>query len=243
MNNSFTDELDMFCPVLADLVRTRTTVGRSGKRFEELGALSSVNNLISLRRLAMVLQPKRTLEVGLSFGGSCLTFAATHRDLGAAPSHQHVALDPFQKQVWDDTGLMAVERAELTGFVDFRPAFSSLELPRLMEAKEQYDLVYIDGSHLFEDVFVDFYFVSRLLSESGVVVFDDCCDPHVRKVLSFIRRNLGSSFVELNLGPYRADGGASIKYRAAKMLARTQMTAFRHAGSAVRPWNATFAQF
>ena len=86
-----------------------------------------MNNLIVLRGLMLELKPEHTLEVGLSFGGSCLVFTASHRDLGHAPAGQHVALDPFQKQVWDDAGLVAVEKGGLAGYLDFRSAFSSIE--------------------------------------------------------------------------------------------------------------------
>jgi hypothetical protein len=74
-----------------------------------------------------------------------------------------MALDPFQKGAWDDSGLVAVERAGLSDFLDFRPEFSSLLLPRLVEHGDRFDLIYVDGSHLFEDVFIDAYYTSRLL--------------------------------------------------------------------------------
>jgi hypothetical protein len=90
-------------------------------------------------------------------------FGATHRDLGRAPVGQHVVLDPFQETVWDRTGLLAMERAGLSGYLDFRPAFSALELPKMFKRHEQFEMVYVDGSHLVEDVFVDAYFVVRLL--------------------------------------------------------------------------------
>jgi cephalosporin hydroxylase len=232
-----------FCLNLEEMIRTGATVGRSGKRFENIGALSTSNNLNVLRQLMFRYKPKRTLEIGLCFGGSCLLFAATHRELTGKAAKQHTAVDPFQQQVWDDAGLLALERAELAGYVSFHPYFSSMILPRLVEANEQFDLVYIDGSHLFEDVFIDTYYTARLLSQGGVVAFDDCGDPHVRKVLAFLRSNLGDSFEELDLRPFRADQGRSTKYRLARLLGRTQMRAFRRIGAVTRPWNAPFHSF
>ena len=162
-----------FCPELQHLLSTRQMIGRSGKVFEEVPALSSINNLFTIRSLCLELKPKRTLEVGFCFGGSGLVFTTSHRDLGFAPQRQHMALDPFQSSVWDDSGLLGIERAGLQGYLDFRPAFSCIVLPRLLSEKAVFDLVYIDGSHLFEDVFVDAYFVSKLLSAGGIVLFDD----------------------------------------------------------------------
>jgi hypothetical protein len=233
----------LFCPTLAEVLTRRRIVGRSEKVFDNLGALSSSNNLAVIRNLCLELRPRRTLEVGLSFGGSCLVFTASHRDLGHEPDGQHVALDPFQQKVWDDSGLLITERAHLSGYLDFRPRFSSIELPCLLEKGDKFDLAYIDGSHLFEDVFVDFYFISQLLADSGVVAFDDCSDPHVAKVLGFIRRNYSRSFEELDLGPYRCDHGLSFGYRIAKAFGRMQMTAFRKIGPAVREWSSSFVNF
>jgi hypothetical protein len=154
-----------------------------------------------------------------------------------------VALDPFQRTVWDDCGVQVIEQSGLAGYLDFRPAWSCLELPRLLGEGVRFGLVYVDGSHLIEDVFVDAYFVTRLLTEGGVVVFDDSTDPHVRKVLRFLRSNCRAGLGELDLRPYRADGGRGATYRVARMLGRTQMTAFRRIGKMERDWNAPFRSF
>ncbi len=232
-----------FCPSLAEVMVTRRFKGRTGKSFDGMGALSGVNNLIVLRNLCLDLEPRQTLEIGLSFGGSCLTFAASHRDLGHAPERQHVALDPFQATVWDDSGLVLMEKDGLAPYLDFRPQFSSLELPTMVREAPKFDLVYIDGPHLFEDVSLDFYFVARLLADGGVMAFDDSSDPHVAKVIRFVRRNLSESFSESDLGPFRSDRGRTLKYRIAKILQRNQLTAFRKVGKCVREWNSCFIHF
>lgn len=232
-----------FCPELVELLSTRRVSGRSGKVFEELSALSTINNLLTLRNLYLELKPRRTLEVGLCFGASALLFAGLHRAAGSPPSRQHLALDPFQTSVWDDAGVLQIERAGLAPFFDFRAAYSCLELPRLFGEGAKFDLIYVDGSHIVEDVFVDAYFSCRLLNEGAVVAFDDCADPHIAKVLAFIGRNLQSSFEEMRLAPFRVDGGRTLRYRAAKILGKTQLRAFRRIGPADRKWDAAFTNF
>jgi hypothetical protein len=238
-----TDDPLAFCPVLAELVRVRSVTGRSGRVFEELVALSTENNLITLRRLMLELSPARTLEIGLSFGGSCLVFAATHRDLGHPPLRQHVALDPFQARVWDDCGLVLIAKASLDGFGDFRSSFSSSELPRLLADGARVGLIYVDGSHVFEDVFVDGFFGTRLLEDDGVIAFDDSSNPHVHKVLEFLRTNCRESLEEIDLSRYREDLGRTLRYRVAKMMDRLQMAAFRRIGKVDREWNVSFRPF
>lgn len=233
-----------FCPELSELLRTCRAVGRSGKVFERLEALSSRNNLLTLQRLMQRFRPERTLEIGLSFGGSTLMLAASHRNLGREAQRQHVALDPFQETVWDSAGLLAIERAGLSGFLDYRPVPSSRELPKLLESGERFDLIYVDGSHLVEDVFVDAYYAARLLRIGGIVAFDDSSDPHVAKVLRFLRTNLADTLPEFDLSEVRDFRGAGkLAYKLARRLGKVQLTAFRRAAEVDREWNALLRRF
>jgi predicted O-methyltransferase YrrM len=231
-----------FCPELVRLYSAERLVTPSGREIAG-GRGSSVNNLVVLRNLFQNLRPRRTMEVGLAYGASCLVFAASHKEAGAKPASQHVAVDPFQTSQWEKFGLLAVERAGLGGYVELREEMSGFQLPKMLQGGEQFELIYVDGSHIFEDVFVDAYYATRLLSEGGVIAFDDCRDAHVLKVVQFIRRNLRSSLEELDLSPYRADQGKSAKYRLARFAGRTQMTAFRRVGAITRAWNAPFHNF
>lgn len=232
-----------FCPALAELVGRRTATGRSGRTFEHVAALSSLNNLLTLRNLMLELRPSRTLEIGLAFGGSSLVFTASHQDIGRTPTKQHTSIDPFQDTIWDNCGLVHIERAGLNEYLDFRPAISSLELPRLLSLGDRFDLAYIDGSHLFEDVFVDAYYVARLLEPNGIMLFDDSPDPHVRKVLRFLRSNCRLGLEEVDLSPFRSQLGGGLRYRAARCLGRAQMTAFKRVGSVTREWDSVLRQF
>ena len=232
-----------FCPALAALLRTSGVVGKSGKVFNNLGALSSINTLVTLRNLYLDLKPRRTLEVGLCFGASALLFTGLHRESGNLTNRQHVALDPFQFSVWDDAGLLQVERAGLASFLDFRSTYSCLELPRLLQDGTRFDFIYVDGSHIFEDVFVDAFYSCRLLVDDGVIAFDDCSATDVAKVLRFLRTNLSESLAELDLTQYRQEGQRGLTYRAARLLGKVQLTAFRKIGSPVREWNAPFSDF
>jgi hypothetical protein len=54
-----------------------------------------------------------------------------------------------------------------------RKGFSTYELPRMLEAGEQFDLIYVDGSHTAWAVGVDLAFCAALLSLGGMIVLDD----------------------------------------------------------------------
>ena len=103
-------------------------------------------------------------------------------------------------------------------------------LPQLVREGAQYDLIYIDGSHLFEEVMIDCYYCTRLLREGGVMALDDSTTDQVAKAVAFLRTNQLHCLAEVDLSPHRPDG-TSFKYRAAKLLNKTQLTAFERRGN------------
>lgn len=220
-------------PELEDLLTHRELIGKSGKVISA-GGISTRNNLHILEKLCEALRPQRTLEIGLGPGGSAFVFAAYHQAHNHPPA-SHSAIDPFQKRFFDDIAIAALTRAELIEYVRLLRRRSDLELPALASQGEQFQLIYNDGSHLFEDTFVDLYYCHQLLPVGGVLVFDDCSDPHVLKVLRFIFTNWQSFYEEVDLLPYRPPTNP-IKYAIAKRLNRVQCRAFRKIKDGFRFW-------
>jgi cephalosporin hydroxylase len=233
-----------FCPVLDELYKKRETVGRSGNLFALTSGLSTLNNLSVLRRLCLEVKPERTLEVGMACGGSALTFASSHRDLGRAPSRQHVAIDGFQREGYDDVGRMQLERAELQDYVEVHESLSCYQLAELARSGDRFGVIYVDGSHRFEDVFVDFYFARTLLEIGGYILFDDSSDPEVAKVVKFIQSNLRHSFTQIPVHYYRDETLFSkIKLAIAERMHRTQLTIFRKTLDGDRPGSQRMVAF
>lgn len=232
-----------FSPALTELLSSNQLVGKSGKSFDNLGSRSTFNNLVVLRNLFLALKPARTLEIGLAFGASSLIFTESHRELNRPPQKQHVAIDPFQSDYWDACGLMVNERAGLGGYLELVERYSCFELPALAQKNLKFGLVYVDGSHQFEDVFVDFYFINRLVEDGGIVAFDDSSDRQVAKVLRFIDANLNSGWERVDLAPFRADGGKSLKWRVGGLLGKQQLVAYKKIGNGLRNADDAFKQF
>lgn len=225
-----------FCPTLENLYRTRQAVGRSGKPFNLTSGLSTENNLHVIRRLMLEIKPERTMEVGMACGGSALTFAASYRDLHQPPCQQHVAIDGFQRVGFDDVGRIHLEQAGLNKYVQVREQLSSLELPQMIRESLKFKLIYIDGSHRFEDVFCDFYFIRFLTELGGYILFDDSSDSEVAKVIRFIRANLGEFYEHVPTGRYREQTGFQrVKYSIAATLNKTQLVIFRKIKDGERP--------
>ena len=54
-----------------------------------------------------------------------------------------------------------------------RKGFSTYELPRMVEADEGFDLIYVDGTHTALGVMIDLCFCAALLRTGGLMVLDD----------------------------------------------------------------------
>lgn len=238
-----------FCRPQLEMLFTRLAaggvVGRSGRPFRDADTLSSVNTLAVLRALADESRAEATLEVGLALGGSALALASSLADRGLPAARQHVAIDPFQRALFDDVGRMMIEGAGLAGHVEIVEEPSELVLPRLVAAGRRFGLVYVDGSHLFENVLVDCYYCLRLLPAGGVLVMDDAPHPHVNRVLRFLAGNWGECLQPIDLWPYRGQTGvlSRLRHRAAVLAGRTQIVAFRRTAAPPRSERSTLVPF
>lgn len=227
-----------------DLHSEAFVVGRTGKHVST-ASISSRNNIRVLTALVDARRPARTLEVGLALGCSALAIAGRYRANGVPPSGQHVAIDPFQESVWDDCGVLALDAAGLSAFCTIVRDYSWRALPRLSDSGSEFEILYIDGSHLFEDVFIDLFYCARLVGLGGLILFDDASDRHVAKVIRFVRKNMRHAFREIDLEVYRqmTTTADRLKYRVAHALGRAQLVAFERIGHPVRSWDTPFAAF
>lgn len=177
-----------FCPRLKNIIKNGQTIDGDGNIIPIRG-MSTINNLQIIRELIIDSCPKKTLEIGLAFGGSALTILSTLQEIHSKKDFLHTAIDPYQSTAWKNSAITVITQEQLDKNFRFFEDYSSMVLPRLISKHEKFGLVYIDGSHLFEDVFVDFYFVVHLLEMNGFLIFDDCQNNHVRKVVQFIKKN------------------------------------------------------
>jgi predicted O-methyltransferase YrrM len=229
-----------FCPRLKRMFDSRVVETIDG-RTVPFEAGSTVNNIQILRHLVMALQPTRTLEIGLAHGASALTFLTSLREISAGGGEfLHTAIDPFQRTVWKSAALHSIAVEGFRDHFQFYEEESSIALPRLCEGGKEFQLIYIDGSHLFEDVFLDFAFAVRLLPIGGICLFDDCSDRHVQKVIRFIKTNYSGI-----LRKYPLEGLVKkpLLERLANRIGFYQLAAFEKIAQPPRKWDARFASF
>lgn len=134
--------------------------------------------------------PTRYLEIG-SFEGYSIAFV--HALLKGQV--RATAIDPFENYNELPTVQMSdVEsrfRANVKAVnVDARvlQGSSTVHVPRLIEAGERFDLIYIDGSHAALDVITDALLCWHLLDHNGLMIFDDYRMPEVKQAIdAFVR--------------------------------------------------------
>ena len=143
----------------------------------------------ALRDLAIAEGAERTIEVGLALGMSALFLCQAVLPRGG----RHVAIDPFQTESWNGAGLRTLRDAGVEDLVEVIEEESQLALPRLVAEGREFDLAFVDGDHRFEGVFLDLYFMTRLVRPGGLVVVDDMWMPAVRTAVAYVERNLAAT--------------------------------------------------
>jgi len=129
---------------------------------------------------------EKTLEIGMAYGLSTLFICQAHHDREIG---HHIAVDPFQSKAWKSIGLLNSKRAGLDNRLRFFESYSYEILPKLVEKGEQLDFAFIDGSHLFDDAFIDFFYIDKILNVGGFIAFDDIWMPALKQLVNFVLKN------------------------------------------------------
>jgi predicted O-methyltransferase YrrM len=180
--------------VLDQIITTGTVQTSSGDRIAVHSHISAEEGEF-LQRVIRDIRPKRSIEIGLAYGVSTLYICEALAEIGA---ERHVAIDPYQYDVpaedqvnfssftgWKGVGVENVRRAGYAQLVEHVPERSEVALPRMAAEAQRFDFAFIDGYHTFEATFIDFFYIDRMLSVGGVIVFDDVGYPAVRKLVRF----------------------------------------------------------
>jgi predicted O-methyltransferase YrrM len=167
-----------------------TNVGADGSRHEVRTVSISVVEGEALTRWVRQEKAVKTIEIGLAFGISALRICEGLIESGNVDA-RHVALDPFQARSFSNRGLRALEEAGVISLVEFHAAMSQIALPAFLQEGRTFDFGFVDGNHRFDSVFLDLFYLGRLLRRGGVIFLDDYDLPGIRRAVSFYVANLG----------------------------------------------------
>lgn len=175
---------------IEELYARGTIRGEDGTEFNILPMSLTPERGAFLRDICRAERPQATIEIGMAYGLSTLFIVQTLLETGAA-SCKHTVMDPFQTGVFHDAGRRLIREAGVDPLIEFHHDSSEYVLPRLLHEGRRFDLAFIDGNHRFDHVFVDLFYIDRLLKDSGMLVLDDCFLDSVHFACRFAQTNYG----------------------------------------------------
>jgi predicted O-methyltransferase YrrM len=140
-----------------------------------------------LRDLLVAEGARVVVEIGLAYASSALAIAEallTQRH----PDPSHIIIDAYQHR-FQDVGWEAVTSTGLQGVSRLIRERSQLALPKLVDQQFVADAAFVDGSHVFHNVFVDLYFLREIIRPGGLIVLDDCQWPSVATAVRYFELN------------------------------------------------------
>lgn len=177
--------------VIEGLVQDGSVVARSdGTRHSVFPVAVSPAEGDSLRNWVCREGAVQTIEIGLGYGISALHICEGLL-LSGNPAARHIVLDPNQSWRFSDCGLQVLEDAGVRQFVEHHSEFSEIALPQFLKEGRRFDLGFVDGNHRFDGVFLDLFYLGRLVRKGGILILDDYNLPGVRRAVSFFLNNLG----------------------------------------------------
>ena len=143
----------------------------------------------ALRDLLVAEHAGVVIEIGLAYGSSALAIGEALISQGQQDM-KHVIIDAYQ-HLFQDSGWEAIANAGLSDLCTLLTERSQLALPRLVTEGFVADAAFVDGSHVFHNVFVDLYFLRELVRPGGVIVLDDWQWPSVATAVRYFEVNTG----------------------------------------------------
>jgi predicted O-methyltransferase YrrM len=142
-----------------------------------------------LRDILLAEKPDTVIEIGLAYGSSALAIAEALA-AGGSNEARHVIVDAYQKQ-FHGSGWAAIVEAGAAGLCHLVEERSQTALPRLLGDGFAADAAFVDGSHIFHNVFVDLFYLRELVRPGGLVILDDCNFPSVATAARYFELNTG----------------------------------------------------
>ncbi len=130
-------------------------------------------------------------EIGLAYGTSSMVIL--NEIIKSGLPSTYTVLDPNQTQQWESIGhkniLNFKKKYDDKQLVDYKliEGYSNIEMPRLQP--DNYNIVFIDGSHATDIVMEDMVNADHLLVNGGIMILDDVRHKEVQMGVEWFARN------------------------------------------------------
>jgi predicted O-methyltransferase YrrM len=97
-------------------------------------------------------------------------------------------VDPFQKTQWHNIGVENLKRVGFWRHCKLIAKPSHVALPEVLgkHGEGSFDVVLVDGMHLFDYTLVDAFYAVKLLRPGGYLLVDDMWMKSVQHVVSYL---------------------------------------------------------
>lgn len=130
----------------------------------------------------------KILEVGMANGTSALYMCQALHDSNKKDGSL-TSIDPNQSTQWKNVGITQIERASLDNYHNLIQNTSDIAMANLLEEKEKFDMIFIDGMHLFDYTLLDIYYAVKLVKINGIIVIDDIRHSGVKDAIQYVKKN------------------------------------------------------
>lgn len=143
-------------------------------------------------RLIMEIGRGRCLETGFGTGSTAAYMLAAVRDLGEGS----VTSVDFSEANFNQLGRDLIASSGMGNLHTLIEENSNLAIPRLFAEGREFDFVYLDGWKTFDHLTMELYFIARMLSVGGMIVFDDSYLSSVGRAITLLERYYGFKEVD-----------------------------------------------
>lgn len=116
-------------------------------------------------------KPLNTIEIGLALSASCIAIVLAKKEFGL--SAKHTVLDPFQASLTKNAGIIELERLSLIDYVEHKNEYSEIYLTNSYKNSQNYDFIFIDGSHTIGQAVTDAFLSDKVLNHNGIIMIHD----------------------------------------------------------------------
>jgi predicted O-methyltransferase YrrM len=140
-------------------------------------------NVITLNKFIHI------LEVGMANGLSSLYITQALND--NKNNGKLISIDPFQTSQWKSVGINHIKQAGLSEFHQLYKEKDYIALPKLLSERSagSFDMVFIDGMHLFDYTLLDMFYAILLCRIGGVIIVDDILHDAPAKCIKYFDTN------------------------------------------------------
>lgn len=186
--------------VIERLIRDGSVVARSdGSEHTVFPVAISPEEGVALREWVYQEGAVKTTEIGFGYGFSALNICEGLL-LNGDQDAKHIVLDPNQATRFADCGLQALEDAGVRRLVDHYAHVSEIVLPQFLEEGRCFDFGFVDGNHRFEHVFLDLFYLGRLVRRGGIIMLDDYGVQGIKRAVAFYVNNMGWTVEDIVAG-------------------------------------------